>query len=95
MCRGYNSDMSRAFPAIYENGVFRPLQPVALREHEVVTLSIAGDGEASVAVQPASPNGLLLQFVARMESLPDADGATTSPVDGLCNRDHDRLIYGE
>jgi predicted DNA-binding antitoxin AbrB/MazE fold protein len=32
--------MPRTINAIYENGVFKPLEPISLREHERVTLDI-------------------------------------------------------
>jgi len=31
--------------AVYENGVLRPLEPVALQERQVVTLTISGLGD--------------------------------------------------
>ena len=33
--------------AVFENGVFRPLQPVQLPEHQRVTLLVPGLGEAA------------------------------------------------
>jgi predicted DNA-binding antitoxin AbrB/MazE fold protein len=82
--------MNESFEAIYENGVLRPLKPIALREHEVVTVSVApSTGEGAVAADiVAHQRDVLLAFVARMESLNDA-----GTVDGLSNRDHDRVIY--
>jgi predicted DNA-binding antitoxin AbrB/MazE fold protein len=40
--------------AVYENGVFRPLQPVALSEHQRVTVTIDTDGvdQAHFALSP-------------------------------------------
>jgi hypothetical protein len=35
--------MTRTLQAVYEHGVLRPLEPLQLREQQVVTLSIAGD----------------------------------------------------
>lgn len=32
--------MAKTINAIYENGVFKPLEPISLREHERVTLDI-------------------------------------------------------
>lgn len=32
--------MAKTINAIYENGVFKPLEPISLREHEKVTLDI-------------------------------------------------------
>lgn len=37
--------MSTHVEAIYENGVFRPLQPVQLPEHRRVTVTIDEDGQ--------------------------------------------------
>lgn len=34
--------MQQKVEAVYENGVFRPLEPVSLREAERVTLTISG-----------------------------------------------------
>ncbi len=35
--------------AVYENGVFRPLSPVSLKEREFVTLSVQGQGDDLIA----------------------------------------------
>jgi predicted DNA-binding antitoxin AbrB/MazE fold protein len=32
--------MTATLQAIYENGILRPLEPLALRDHEVVTLTV-------------------------------------------------------
>jgi predicted DNA-binding antitoxin AbrB/MazE fold protein len=39
--RTYNRDMPLQVDAVYENGVLRPLQPLDLREHEHVVVSVA------------------------------------------------------
>ena len=33
--------MVRTLPAVYENGVLRPLQPLPLKEHEQVTITVS------------------------------------------------------
>jgi predicted DNA-binding antitoxin AbrB/MazE fold protein len=38
--------MTRSVQAVYEKGVLRPLEPLKLREQQVVTLSIAGEEQA-------------------------------------------------
>jgi predicted DNA-binding antitoxin AbrB/MazE fold protein len=43
--------MSTHLEAVYENGVFRPLQPVQLAEHRRVTLTI--DDETDIAAVSA------------------------------------------
>lgn len=84
--------MPREFQAVYEQGLLRPLEPLPLAERQLVTLYL-GDS----ARPPAEPAAAItaqqagwMEFVAHMESLPSA-----APGDGLSNRDHDRLIYGD
>src|SRR5689334_18172636 len=43
--------MSTTLEAIYENGVFRPLKPVALRENQRVTVTIAEAVPPEVGVE--------------------------------------------
>lgn len=80
--------MSQDFDAIYENGVLRPLQPVGFREHEVVSVSVVSTGDDAAAGD--RQREVLLAFAAKMEAL--AEG---QPNDGVTNRDHDRILYGE
>ena len=82
--------MSQDFDAIYENGVLRPLKPVDLREHELVTVSVSplvGESGSTLAIADKQRE-ILLAFVAKVDSLADEGSA-----DGYSNRDHDRLIY--
>jgi predicted DNA-binding antitoxin AbrB/MazE fold protein len=83
------------FQAVFENGALRPLQPVDLHEHEVVSVAVMRvqtnvptslSGEEQ---QGLRQRGALLCFIAKMEAMTDERGA-----DGYSNRDHDRLIYG-
>jgi predicted DNA-binding antitoxin AbrB/MazE fold protein len=51
--RLYNSGMPLQVDAVYENGVLRPLQPLDLKEHEHVRVSVVQDtapSRASLAV---------------------------------------------
>ena len=76
--------------AIYEGGVIRPLVPLNLKEHEVVSLSISsGPDKVSREAEAARQRNILMAYVAKVESRPD-----DTPRDGFSNRDHDRLIYG-
>lgn len=76
--------------AIYESGVLRPLTPLALKEHQVVSISVSVDAESTSAdVKIARQREILRAYIAKAESHPD-----DSPQDGFTNRDHDRLIYG-
>ncbi|MFL5343043.1 MAG: antitoxin family protein, partial [Gemmataceae bacterium] len=38
--------MTRSVPAVYENGTFRPLEPVACHEQERVLLTVESSGAA-------------------------------------------------
>ena len=37
--------MSRSLQAIYEKGVLRPLEPLALREHQEVTVTVSDESD--------------------------------------------------
>jgi predicted DNA-binding antitoxin AbrB/MazE fold protein len=77
--------------AIYEGGVLRPLTPLELNEHQVVAISISTASDAITTDEKAvRQRDILAAYVAKVESRPD-----DAPADGLTNRDHDRLIYGE
>ena len=41
--------MNKSIRAIFENGVFRPLEPVDLEEHREVTLSVGNDPDENLA----------------------------------------------
>lgn len=81
--------MHHTIPAIFDAGVFRPLQPVEMAEGTRVIVQVQGaavqvSGEVDEETRRAWGD-----YLDRMESLEDA-----SPQDGLTNRDHDRVIYG-
>ncbi|MBI4680692.1 MAG: antitoxin family protein [Nitrospirae bacterium] len=45
--------MPKTIEAVYENGVFKPLKKIRLREHEKVELSILTGTEADAATRKA------------------------------------------
>jgi len=53
--------------AIYENGVLRPLQPLDLKEHERVIVSVS-------ETRPA-PSGPAVEYVERIRREVEAEGA--------------------
>jgi predicted DNA-binding antitoxin AbrB/MazE fold protein len=86
--------MSEPFQAIYENGLLRPLGPLALEERQVVTVVIqpAGDQPA----QPESSEDVIarqqagwMAFFEEMERLPPGEPPSQRPGD----LDEDALIY--
>jgi predicted DNA-binding antitoxin AbrB/MazE fold protein len=74
--------------AIYEGGVLRPLAPLDLPEKQVVSLEIS-PAEAPPETEGERQRRILLDFIAHVEANPLPD-----PGDGLSNRDHDQIIYG-
>lgn len=80
--------------AIFENGVFRPLAPVALPEHKRVSMSIAISPDAeNLSNAPSdvieAQRAALARLQAEMDALP-----LQAPADGLGGADHDRILYG-
>lgn len=84
--------MSREIRAIYENGLFRPLEPVALAEHDLVSLVIAPDatnGARSEDEVIARQREALAEMFAEADSLP-----LENPEDRFSGADHDLVLYG-
>jgi predicted DNA-binding antitoxin AbrB/MazE fold protein len=81
--------MSQPIPAIFDSGVFRPLEPVELAEGTQVVLHVQGDVPLVSDLVDEETRRAWHDFLDRMESLPD-----NSSQDGFTNRDHDRIIYG-
>jgi predicted DNA-binding antitoxin AbrB/MazE fold protein len=55
--------MALTIDAVYENGVLRPLQPLPLREHEKVSLTI------QPAVSPARRTAAMLPWTGSLADL--------------------------
>jgi predicted DNA-binding antitoxin AbrB/MazE fold protein len=81
--------MTQLVQAIYENGVFRPLDPVQIAEHEQVSLVIEAATSSSEAEKVARQREALAKLRAEMDLLP-----ANAPVDGLGGADHDKILYG-
>lgn len=80
--------------AIFENGVFRPLAPVALPEHKRVSMSVAIHPDAdSVLDAPTHAIELQRAALARLQTEMDAL-PSIAPADGLGGADHDQILYG-
>ena len=84
--------MSQEFDAIYERGVFRPLERVDLPEQTKVHLQIQEAGEAatvSLADEASTQKAVLRELLGWVQSRP------SFPSDeGFSARDHDRILYG-
>jgi predicted DNA-binding antitoxin AbrB/MazE fold protein len=84
--------MNTFFPAIYENGVLKPLSPVDLKEHEVVRLAVVSqEGQAAPSSndQALGRQAALAAMLAETAALPPE-----GPADGFSGRDHDLVLYG-
>jgi predicted DNA-binding antitoxin AbrB/MazE fold protein len=62
--------MSIQVKAIYEKGVFRPLEAVSLREKQEVTVTIDGDAEAAHQVLFALPPDRWQSFCEALDREP-------------------------
>ena len=85
--------MSRTVPAIYDAGVFRPLQPVDLARgtHVEVQVPTAPSSESTAELSPeelARPQAAIEEMLAEIERLP-----IEGPDDGFSGRDHDKDLY--
>jgi predicted DNA-binding antitoxin AbrB/MazE fold protein len=89
--------MTITIDATYEDGVLKPSQPLPLREHEIVRVTVEqhGAGVAEVASgegvhEPTGPS-LAEQIIALANALPD-EVVARLPADGASQHDH--YIYG-
>jgi predicted DNA-binding antitoxin AbrB/MazE fold protein len=88
--------MSQDIDAIYENGAFRPLQPLEIPDgmrvqlHFVAGSSVLGVSQGDNPEAIARQREALAQLRAKMDALPA--GAS---VDGLGGADHDQILYGQ
>jgi len=80
--------MSHSVPAIYDNDVLCPLQPLPLREQEIVSL-VVERATTSDADDAQHRQTALERMLEETAALPPV-----APADGSSNRDHDRLLYG-
>lgn len=84
--------MSQEFDAIYERGVFRPLERVDLPEQAKVHLQIQDAGEgvpASLANEASAQKAEIQKLLDRVDSRP------SFPSDeSISAREHDRILYG-
>jgi predicted DNA-binding antitoxin AbrB/MazE fold protein len=82
--------MRRTIPAIFDAGVFRPLEPVELAKGTEVLIQVEEPVNSTSDEVDEVTRQAWHEYLDRMESLPDP-----SPRDGMTNRDHDRILYGD
>jgi predicted DNA-binding antitoxin AbrB/MazE fold protein len=84
--------MSQEIRAIFENGLFRPLDPVMVGEHDVVSLVIVS---APAIEQSTEDDALARQRKALAEMFAEADSLPVeNSADTFSGRDHDLVLYG-
>jgi predicted DNA-binding antitoxin AbrB/MazE fold protein len=86
--------MSRTIAAIFEAGVFRPLEPVDLAQGTPVEVQVSAisSRECYDELPPealARQRDAIEEMLAEIEALPIEE-----PDDGFSGRDHDRILYG-
>jgi predicted DNA-binding antitoxin AbrB/MazE fold protein len=83
--------MRRTVPAIFDAGVFRPLEPVELAEGTRVEVQVptAPPSEELSPEELARQQAAIDEMLAEIESLPIEE-----PDDGFSGRDHDKILYG-
>jgi predicted DNA-binding antitoxin AbrB/MazE fold protein len=87
--------MSRTIAAIFDAGVFRPLQPVDLANGTQVEVQVptVPAGEATAEMSPeelARQRAAIEEVLAEIDRLPIEE-----PDDGFSGRDHDKVLYGK
>jgi predicted DNA-binding antitoxin AbrB/MazE fold protein len=80
--------MNHTIAAVFDAGVFRPLEPVDLAEGMQVVVQMPMP-EAAEQVDEET-RAAWIAYLDRMEAMPD-----DSPADGVSNRNHDQILYGE
>jgi predicted DNA-binding antitoxin AbrB/MazE fold protein len=82
--------MTQQIDAIYENGVLRPLVPLALPDKTHVKITLHAEPET-----PSDPNKIARQKAALEELRREVDKLPqTRNNDGWSVRQHDELLYG-
>jgi predicted DNA-binding antitoxin AbrB/MazE fold protein len=84
--------MPQFIQAIYEDGIFRPLEPVTLPEHERVSLTVA----SACSVDERTDDEIQRQREKALGAALEEAAALPieSPSDGFSGADHDSILYG-
>lgn len=81
--------MEISFDAIYEDGILRPLTPLALPNHARVAITVNATSLQS------SDDACLRQQMALDAMFKEVDALAQHDLkDGLSGRDHDQILYG-
>ena len=84
--------MSQEIRAIYESGLFRPLDPVSVGEKDLVSLVVVAGASP---LQSEDANVLARQRIALAEMFAEADSLPLeNPDETFSGADHDLVLYG-
>jgi len=81
--------MSYEVDAIYDNGILKPLAPLALPDQARVTLTISAPASPDASEKIAGQKAALQQLWEEVDRLPQVPNN-----DGWSSREHDQLLYG-
>ena len=81
----------KTIEAVYEHGVLRPLEPLALPEGARVQVSVAGKAESDQEPprKVSEPQKTPAQILAEIAALSEHHGAVET-----ASVDHDEILYG-
>jgi predicted DNA-binding antitoxin AbrB/MazE fold protein len=82
--------MTYQIDAIYDGGVLKPLEPLALSDQTHVKLIVELQNETSESLVLAAQKAALRKAFAEIDAMPQIPNN-----DGWSVRDHDQLLYGE
>lgn len=85
--------MIKTIEAIFEEGVFRPRQPVSLREGTSVKLTF--EGVDNIHAAPAGAALPAVAAIARIAELPREGAAAPTPPQKPVSEETDRYVYGD
>jgi predicted DNA-binding antitoxin AbrB/MazE fold protein len=82
--------MSQQIDAIYDNGLFRPLEPLALPDQSRVKLTVEAESPSDPADKLAQQKAALAALWQEIDKLPKHENK-----DGWSVRQHDEILYGK
>jgi predicted DNA-binding antitoxin AbrB/MazE fold protein len=91
--------MSKQIDAIYDNGVLKPLEPLALPDQTRVKLTVEAESAAAPAAAPES-NTVEVEVLAKQKAALEEMRRKVDQLpqhrnnDGWSVRQHDELLYG-
>ena len=87
--------MGHTIAAVFDAGVFRPLEPVDLTDGTPVVVQMPHARAVETADDELPPEELARQQAAIEEMLAEIESLPVEePDDGFSGRDHDKVLYG-